>query len=300
MHRERKFFGVATALVCLFLPVLALAEATATAAGTKHCFWTVAGKSNTVYLLGSVHALSKKFYPLDKPIEEAFARSERLILEVDYNEMEGPETKLNMLQMGHYPEGDSLKNHVSKETYDNLAARLKKIGASAATFDSFKPWMVSLKLLAVELHKLGFSIQDGVDRYFYNKATEAGKKVEGLETADFHMSLLNDLNQAEGESMLKESFGEIDNLEKEFETLTEAWKNGNTKKIEETMVKHMSAYPDLYKKLVVERNQRWSRQVDKLLAGGKDVFVVVGVAHLAGKDSLVDMLKHKGYKVVQE
>jgi len=159
---------------------------------------------------------------------------------------------------------------------------------------------VAVALVGVELQKLGFNPEEGVDQDFYRKATEASKKVEGLETADFQLSLFNDLTKEEEESILKETFDEMDNLKKEFETMAQAWKAGDTKKLEETMVEEMRGYPDIYKKLLVERNTRWAKQMDKLSTHGKDVFVVVGAAHLVGKDSLVKMLQDKGYRVTQE
>jgi uncharacterized protein YbaP (TraB family) len=266
----------------------------------KHCFWKVQGKSNEVYLLGSIHVLNNKYYPLDKPIEEAFKKANTLVLEVDLKEMESREAQLKMLKMGRYADGDSLKKHLSPETYQTLDARIRKTGGSAAMFDPFKPWMVAVVLVAAELKKLGFNPEEGVDHYFYQKASAERKQVLGLETSDFQLGLFNEFTREEGESMLKETFGEIDNLKNEFEDLLKAWKKGDTEKLDKTMVEEMRGYPEIYKKLLVERNQRWARQMDAFLTKGTDVFVVVGAAHLVGKDSLIGMLQKRGYKVDQE
>lgn len=40
-------------------------------------------KRATVYLLGAIHALNQKFYPLPPTIEKAFSESERLAVEAD-------------------------------------------------------------------------------------------------------------------------------------------------------------------------------------------------------------------------
>ena len=292
---------LAPVLIGLFLQLPWTAPAqTPAKAEAKHCFWKVEGKSNSVYVLGSIHVLNKKFYPLDNTIEEAFKNAKTLVLEADLQEMESPATQMKMLKFGRYGEGDSLKKHVSTDTYEKLDSYMKKSGASAAMLDSFKPWMVAVVLVAGELQKLGFNPQEGVDRYFYQKAKSDEKKVIGLETADFQLSLFNEFTEEDGESMLKETFEEIDNLKKEFDEMTRAWKTGDTEKLDRTMVQEMRGYPELYKKLLVERNQRWARQMDRFLAEGKDVFVVVGAAHLVGKDSLVRMLQMKGYKVTQQ
>src|SRR5688572_8192362 len=41
---------------------------------TKHCLWKVQDRTNAIHLLGSIHFLKKEFYPLPKPIEDAYAQ----------------------------------------------------------------------------------------------------------------------------------------------------------------------------------------------------------------------------------
>ena len=45
------------------------------------------------------------------------------------------------------------------------------------------------------------------------------------------------------------------------------------------------------------RNQAWVPQVEALMATPATEFVMVGVAHLAGDDSLLDMLESLGYTI---
>lgn len=40
-------------------------------------------------MLGSVHALKKDFYPLNKKVEESFDKSDVLVVEVDINDVGG-------------------------------------------------------------------------------------------------------------------------------------------------------------------------------------------------------------------
>ncbi|MEE9913627.1 MAG: TraB/GumN family protein [Deltaproteobacteria bacterium] len=50
---------------------------------------------------------------------------------------------------------------------------------------------------------------------------------------------------------------------------------------------------------MVNRNRKWMKKIEGLLAGGSGTMVIVGVAHLAGRDSVVDLLRRRGYQVVQ-
>lgn len=267
--------------------------------GTNHCLWKVQGASNTVYIFGSIHFLNKSFYPLPKPIEDAYEKSSIAVFEVDFDEMKSPAAQLKMAQQGQYKDGESLKKRLSKETYDKLHAHVAQKFGDGAAFDSLKPWMVAVTLLALELQKLGFAPEQGVDQYFVNKAKKDKKQILPLETVDAQLSLFASLTREEEEAMIQESMTETSKFQKIFNDVIEAWRTGNTKELDTFIVESMRDHPKLHRKLLIERNEQWTAQIERLLAGPKDVFVVVGAAHLVGKDSLIDLLLKKRYKVQQ-
>lgn len=266
---------------------------------TKHCLWKVEGRTNAAYLFGSIHFLKKEFYPLAQPIEDAYKRSRVVVFEADLEEMQSPEAQLKMLQQGKYPEGQTLKQNVSKDTYAKLEAYLSESLGSAALFDGLKPWMVAVALLGMELQKLGFNPEQGVDKYFFDKAKQDQKQIVPLETIDFQLGLFAGLSKEEEDAMLKETLQEITSFKKILTEMTDAWKTGDTKKLDELILDAMRQFPQIHKKLLLDRNKEWSAKIEKLLAEGKNVFVVVGAAHLIGKDSVVDLLTKKGLKVPQ-
>src|SRR3954465_13805507 len=99
MRTKAKGFLLGSLIFAFFLHLSWTASAqVAVKAEAKHCFWNVAGKSNSVYLLGSIHVLNNKFYPLDRTIEEAFKKAKTLVLEVDLEEMESVATQMKMLK----------------------------------------------------------------------------------------------------------------------------------------------------------------------------------------------------------
>jgi uncharacterized protein YbaP (TraB family) len=265
----------------------------------KHCLWKVEGRTNTAYLFGSIHFLKEEFYPLAPPIEEAYTRSQIVVFEADLDEMKTPEALLKMLQQGKYPEGQTLKQNLSKETYAKLDAYLNETLGSAALFDGLKPWMVAVALLGMELQKLGFNPEQGVDKYFFDKAKQDKKPIVPLETVDFQLGLFAGLSKEEEDAMLKETLQEISSFKKILTDMTDAWKTGDTKKLDGLVLDAMRQFPQIHKKLLLDRNKDWSAKIGKLLTEGKNVFVVVGAAHLIGKDSVVDLLTQKGLKVSQ-
>src|SRR5687767_6795405 len=92
--------------------------------GSKHSLWKVQGKTNAVYLFGSIHFLKTNFYPLPKPIEDAYKRSGVVMFEADFAEMATSQAKF--MEAGMLPAGEKLAQHVSPETYGLLQSYLRE------------------------------------------------------------------------------------------------------------------------------------------------------------------------------
>ena len=57
------------------------------------------------------------------------------------------------------------------------------MGVPAPVCDTFRAWFCALTLELFAMQHAGFSPAFGVDQYFYAKAREDGRPVQGLETA---------------------------------------------------------------------------------------------------------------------
>jgi hypothetical protein len=55
--------------------------------------------------------------------------------------------------------------------------------------------------------------------------------------------------------------------------------------------------PDIYEALLVERNKAWLMKIEAMLQTPELEYVLVGALHLAGPDSLLSMLRQRGYSV---
>jgi uncharacterized protein YbaP (TraB family) len=213
--------------------------------------------------------------------------------------MDSPEAQMKMLQSGKAAEGEALKDVLSKETYAKLEAHLTESGLPIAVFDPLRPWMVAVALITTEIIKLGYNPEEGVDKYFYGKVKKDKKEIVPLETLDFQLGLFTSLTKQEQDAMLRETLQEISNFKKDLQGIIDAWKTGDTQALQKLMLEAMRDYPQLHKKLLIDRNKQWVDKLQKLHASGKTVFVVVGAAHLVGKDSVVDLLNAKGLKARQ-
>ena len=58
--------------------------------------------------------------------------------------------------------------------------------------------------------------------------------------------------------------------------------------------------PEVYQRVLVDRNERWVPKIEALIEGGVPTLVIVGTGHLVGRDSVVAMLQAKGHFVTQQ
>lgn len=270
------------------------------ATATRQPLWKIEGKSATVYLLGSVHFLKKENYPLAAPIGAAFDRAKVVVFETDLEALEKPELQMKLLGKSTLPAGETLRNQLSPKLYEQLAAQLKETGLPAEAVEKFKPSMVALTIALVEMQKLGLDEKLGVDRHFHERARKAGKEIIGLETPDFQVDLLTGFSKQEGEAMLKSTLKDISTLKQKLGQLLKSWQTGDMKTVAALLNEAMEEHPELYKRLVVERNKRWVPKIEELARGDKDAIVIVGTGHLAGKQSVIELLEKNGLKVTQQ
>lgn len=268
-------------------------------AGQKNFMWKVESKTATVYLLGSVHYMKKDAYPLNTAIEDAFSRSNVLVVEADVNNPE----KLyfsKFIDSAFYPGQDMLSNHVSRSTYELVTGKFGKYGLPAEILLKEKPWFVALTFTALELLKAGFEPGYGIDMHFLSKADK--KKIVELESLDQQIDLMSNFSDQEQEAFLVHTIKELDTLGRESDRLVQAWKAGDEKGLESIIGKESDddrGMASIYKKLLYARNLSMASKVEDFLHSKDTFFVVVGAGHLVGKRGIIELLRAKGYEAKQ-
>jgi uncharacterized protein len=287
-----------TVLTLLVAPVLAGEKG---GAGQKSFLWEVRSKTATVYILGSVHLARADIYPLPPKIEESFDKSAVLALEADPAKAKDETLMQQMLLSALYPEGETLRDHLSRETYALAERELKNMGLPLEYFNRTRPWLLALTLETVELQRLGFDPEYGIDSHFAAKA--AGKKrIVELESFEYQIRLMNDFSEREQELFLLYTIKELAMLKDGVEELMSAWRSGDTKGMEALLTRSLSEAPQLmpiFDKLFYKRNREMGEKIERFLQGKETVCVIVGAAHLVGKEGIIELLRGKGYSVEQ-
>ena len=300
----RKLTTVVLALVAIVFglslaaPTVSALESSETREASRSCLWEVSSEKGTLYLVGTVHLLKPGTHVVSPAAKAAFEQAQTILLELDLDEAESPASR-QLFARKALLEGETLEDKVSSET---LALAVEKTEALGLPFDrlsNLKPWSLSLTLTLFKLQALGFDPRHGVDRYYFDQGKQAGKEIGALETMEYQLDLFDGMSDSLQEELLRQTLGDLDLLEEETEQLVQAWSQGEVEVLEELMETSFEDYPDLYRRLVVDRNKNWVLQLKPLLDQRGTTLVVVGALHLVGAESVVELLKKQGYTVKQ-
>ena len=259
----------------------------------KLFFWRVRSKVSVVYILGSIHVGTEDMFPLSEMIEVAYDASDSLVVEINPEKIN--QEKINKYL--EYPEGDSLQNHISEDTYLQLINTFARFGVTPDKISKMKPAAAVTTLVMMKLATLGYDPEFGIDKYYLDDAKEK-KKILELETPEQQLILMDSL----GEEYIEYSLQDINRWDKELKILINAWKTGNTKIVENFFEKiaNYTGGQKFIDKFIYQRNKTMTEQIENYLKSDGRYFVVVGAGHLVGKNGIISLLKNTGkYQVVQ-
>jgi uncharacterized protein YbaP (TraB family) len=287
--------GLLVRLLVAAVWVLASASLPVRAAGDRLLFWETTTPDSTVYLLGSMHLATSDIYPLRDLIMQAYKRSDKLVVELNMTGANQRVIQQRMLERGTYAGDRSLRDELSPETWRELSQRLESNGLSPRLMLSMKPGLVVTTLSTVEMMKLGLSPEQGIDRYFLEKARPK-KPVLELETVDRQLDAVLDVPAPE--LMVRQSLDQLDDLESMMDQMVGSWKRGdaaalNKLVIEDELAKHPE-YRELHERLFDERNREMAEKILAMQRDGGTYFVVVGAGHLVGKEGIIALLERRG------
>ena len=271
------------------------------AAEEKSFLWELSVPYGKCYLLGTVHVLKKDHYPLPLVIEEAFAASELLLVEVDLSPEKMLPAAMKMLEHGMCRDQETIRDYLTAEAFARAETGMKNIGLDIDKFLKFKPWMLAALLLQKKLAQEGFDPEHGLDLYFLRKAA-GNKEILELEGLDFQLGLFAGLSKEENSGLLLSAVLEAEMIGKIAEKIVQAWASGDKAALERFFISELVATPELkpfFRKLVDERNLQMVDKVIEYISAEREFFLAVGALHLIGEKGMVQLLRDRGYSLRQ-
>jgi uncharacterized protein len=257
--------------------------------------WSIRGAHNTVYLAGSVHVLKQSDAALPAAFDKAYAGSQTLVMELDMSHSDPMAAQQFILENGMLADDKTLRGVLGETRYQHVVAEADKLGLPLESLQQFEPWTVALSIVELEVSKIGFDPEAGVEQQLTRRASADHKDIRGLETLEEQLGVLHGLSYEDQSRFLEMTIEESAQAQSETEALVRAWRSGDAPQLEHLLLREYRAYPSVYRALVSDRNRKWIPQLIELLHADHDYFVVVGALHLVGPDGLVAILRERGY-----
>jgi hypothetical protein len=285
---------------CWLLAVLLLAQVSLSSAAS---LWQVEGGTAPVVLAGSVHLLRQQDR-VPEVYEQIYRQSAVIVFEVEPHHLQQPEMQQLYVREGRCEPGKRIQDYLSAATGALLEKRIRtenalRGNANVAAVYRMKPWMAGMFLTLRELTRLGADPERGLDQVYFKQARNDQKRTGSLEDAESHIRLLSGLTRQEQDVFLKYTLLSLDQTESMYEKLLSAWQQGDEKFLAEWFRDSANEDAGIIEKVLLNRNRQWMEPLEQHLSGDEPVMVIVGVGHLVGAGSVVDLLKRRGYTIRQ-
>lgn len=278
----------------IFLLVLGLAAPAAAAPPV----WRIRQGDAEITLFGSVHLLAQGDDWRSPELRAALAAADEVWFEVPLDANARAAGATVAAAKGRLPAGQTLTMLLPAETRARLDRVSAKLGLSRAQLEGYQPWFAELWISILDLQSKGAQQVLGVDEQI-SALAPSGTPRRAFETPEQQVLMLADQPLAEQVKMLGQTLQDIEDEPDAFLRLQRAWMDADVAWIDaEALAPMRREAPRLYETMVVARNRRWADEIERLLKTADHVFIVVGVGHLVGPDSVPVMLRRKGVTVV--
>jgi uncharacterized protein YbaP (TraB family) len=268
-------------------------------ASAEPAMWVVKDADTTIYLFGTVHILKPEINWRSDRIDAAFRSSENIWMEL----AEDAPTAVSQAQIWRYGKDPAhpLSTKLSPEERQRLRAAAVRAGIAPVSLESLRPWLAAIVLSMAPMEQAGYQSKFGIENQLRVTARAANKTIKGLETIDqqfgFLAGLPPELELAMLAQIVEMQMEGVDQLDR----MVGAWLAGDVDQLAELMTGDSEVLADnvIYKRLLVDRNQQWAKQISDMMTEPGSHFIAVGAAHLAGTDSVQALLAKRGLNVAR-
>jgi uncharacterized protein YbaP (TraB family) len=288
----------------LFAPVAALLAfgsapaAAETAPPAAHpALWAVSDADTTIYLFGTIHLLPDHYQWRTAKFDQAVGSSQQLVVETIVDEKNPQKLFQAMASMAFSPGLPPLADRVAPDKRAALAEAIRKSGFPPQALDKMETWAAAFILLGNQFRDMGLKGNEGVEIVLRNTFASEGKPIGELETNVEQLGFFDRLPEEAQRQLLEGAIDQSNETKVEFNQMLASWARGDVKGIARSFNHDLAGSPALQQALLKTRNANWSRWIERRMAQPGALMVAVGAGHLAGKDSVIDLLKRDGYRV---
>lgn len=287
---------LAPAATFLALGSMAPAQARAPHAA-KPALWAIADSDTTIYLFGTIHLLPADMQWRSAKFDQALANSQELVVETIVDDKNPTKLMSAMANLGLAKGLPPILERVPAAKRPALEAAIKKSGVPLPAYNGMKTWMAAFLLLSNQFRALGLS--GGVEGVLRNDFLARNKPIGELESNVEQIGFFDKLPESAQRALLDGAMEEDGSMKTEFGRMLAAWSRGDVTGIAKTFDQDLATSPELRDVLIRQRNANWSKWIGQRMAQPGAIMVAVGAGHLAGTQSVLQMLQKEGYKVTR-
>lgn len=283
---------------CLSLFILIILVIPFQGAKAASFLWKTSDDNNTVYLLGSIHALRAQDLPLPDIYMNAYEDAEKVVLEVDLSNDTLRKMNAEIMDMGVFKGDQTLSGVLGEKKFEELSEQAREHGLSLRLVDHYEPWYASLFFAQIMMVQMGLSPELGVDKYFEDLARQDGKDLGQLETPEQQLGFFDNMRFDLQIMLLEQTLREFDKGRELIDLMIEAWKAGDDQKLVSILEDDTSTglHPKIADILLTKRNKQWVDPITGFIESDRDTLVIVGALHLVGRDNVIELLEKQGYQ----
>ena len=283
-------------LIPLVLAFLASAcgSAAPAAPAAKPAMWKLSDPDTTIYLFGTVHVLPSDLKWRTQRFDRTLASADELVLEIaDQADLKATAEVFRTLAQS--PNLPPVLDRVPADKRAQLEALITRKGLPLTALNAMETWAVAITLGASMYADMGASSDAGVETTL--RSSFKDKPVSGLETTPQQLGYFDRMPEETQRKLLVSMLEDAASAKDDFQKMVAAWSSGNTALIARTFDDELKKAPEIAKVLIDERNANWADWLKARLQKPGTVMVAVGAGHLAGKGSVVELLKRQGLRV---
>ena len=272
------------------------AQATIPATDENSLLWEITGNGlpSASWLYGTIHLISKDDFFMTDSTKAFIDRSEMVTFEINMEEMTDISAQMGLLMQAFMEGGKTLKDLLSDEDYQLVQEHFQKIGLPLMIFERIKPMFLTV-MASGDMSPSAMSSGEMLSYEMEIMEMAEGKKMGGLESMEFQMSVFDSIPYDAQAQMLVESIKAEDAGDEEFAKMVELYKNQDIQGMVDMMggEEGIAEYEDL---LLNTRNKNWIPVMGQMMLE-QPTFFAVGAGHLGGEQGVVALLRKEGYTV---
>ncbi len=257
-----------------------------------------AKSSSTLYFLGSMHVGLESFYPMDATTMKALDSADIVVFESDpsknvqeiakaivANKLTPPTTIITLAAShGFTPEERStLKDLINK-----------RVGVPG--IEQIAPAYLNTVLQNVIAAQAGLSPNFGTETYIQKRS--GSKEKQYLETSASVVTLIFRASIADQMKELKNIVSSWNVLHQGQRLLADFYQKQDEAYFNDYASKLKAEEKSFYDAFLLKRNTAWvEKMVKEYMKTGKTYFIVAGMLHFFGEDSVIKLLKKEGYSI---